>query len=288
MKITFKQLEVFVEIAKMSNMTLAAENVFLTQSACSMALSSLENQLGNFLFDRHGKKLLLNDQGKLLFPKASGIISQMQELEDLLMSKRTGMLSGKLRVGASSTIGNYLLPTFVGKFITKNSEVKIGVEIGNTEQIIQQVLKFTVDIGMIEGDCFSEDIQVTPWKKDELIIVASPAYALAKKRKISLSDIQHEKWIMRELGSGTREQFEKAVEFKVRPFLELGNTEAIKQAVILNLGVSCLSKSAVADALKSERLVELSTPLKLTRDFNIIMHKDKYKTELLSEFINCL
>jgi DNA-binding transcriptional LysR family regulator len=90
------------------------------------------------------------------------------------------------------------------------------------------------------------------------------------------------------LGSGTREQFEKAVEFKVRPFLELGNTEAIKQAVILNLGVSCLSKSAVADALKSERLVELSTPLKLTRDFNIIMHKDKYKTELLSEFINCL
>jgi DNA-binding transcriptional LysR family regulator len=198
MKITFKQLEVFVEIAKMSNMTLAAENVFLTQSACSMALSSLENQLGNFLFDRHGKKLLLNDQGKLLFPKASGIISQMQELEDLLMSKRTGMLSGKLRVGASSTIGNYLLPTFVGKFITKNSEVKIGVEIGNTEQIIQQVLKFTVDIGMIEGDCFSEDIQVTPWKKDELIIVASPAYALAKKRKISLSDIQHEKWIMRD------------------------------------------------------------------------------------------
>lgn len=286
MKITFKQIEVFVAIAKSSNMTFATEQLHLTQSACSMALSALETQLGGVLFDRHGKKLILNDRGRMLFPKAANLITQINELQDLMNSKKQQTLAGHLLVGASTTIGNYLLPTIIGNFVTEHPKTKITLSVGNTQQIIDKLLKFEIDIGMIEGNCHSKEIEIYPWKTDELIITASPKHELAKKRKITFETLLNTKWILREPGSGTREKFEAAMNHNVNPFLELGNTEAIKQAVIAGLGISCLSRTAVADALKIKQLVELKTPfLKLTRDFSILLHKDKYKTTVLNKFI---
>jgi DNA-binding transcriptional LysR family regulator len=142
-------------------------------------------------------------------------------------------------------------------------------------------------MGLIEGSCYADDIEVMPWKKDELIIIASPEHPLAKKRKISPEDLQQEKWILREPGSGTREKFEEAMGGKIIPFLELGHTEAIKNAVVSGFGVSCLSKTVVTDALLSGQLVHVKTPfLKLTRDFFMLLHKDKHKTKILNTFIN--
>ena len=287
MKITLKQIEVFVAIAKAGNMTQAADKLHLTQSACSMALSAIENELGGILFDRRGKKLVLNERGKVLFPKAANVIAQIKELQDLMVGTKEEILTGHLTIGASTTIGSYLLPKIIGEFITTHPQTKITLRVANTEQIIQKLLKFDIDIGMIEGNCYSDEIEVLPWKKDELIIIASPKHPLSKKRTIKLEHLYDVKWILRELGSGTREKFEEAMSGKVKSFLELGHTEAIKQTVLTGIGISCLSKVAVTDLLNIRQLVELKTPfLKLTRDFYILLNKEKHKTALLSNFMN--
>lgn len=287
MKITFKQIEVFVAIAKTGNMTQAAEVLHLTQSACSMALATIEDQLGGILFDRHGKKLLLNERGRVLFPKAANIITQIKELQDLMTGKKEAQLSGHLIVGASTTIGNYLLPRFIADFVTKHPQTKVTLNVANTEQIIQKLLKFDIDIGMIEGNCTADDIEILPWKKDELIIVASAEHPLSKKRKFSSQDLHNAKWILREPGSGTREKFEEAMGEKIKPFLELGSSEAIKQAVLTGSGISCLSKTVVSDLLNAKLLVELKVPfLRLTRDFFILLHREKHKTNILTSFMN--
>lgn len=279
MRITLKQLDVFVTLAKTSNMTRASETLHLTQSACSMALSTLEHQLGSVLFDRHGKKLILNERGKVLFPKAANILAQIKELQDLT--------AGQLTIGASTTIGNYLLPGIIGHFVKQHPHTKITLRIANTEQIIKQLLSFDIDIAMIEGKCYSDEIDVLPWKKDELIIIASLHHPLAKQKKITRDDLYAAKWILREPGSGTREKFEEATQGKISTFLELGHTEAVKHAVLANLGISCLSRTTVTELLKNGQLVELKTPfLTLTRDFYILIHKHKHKTTVLSQFID--
>ncbi len=129
-------------------------------------------------------------------------------------------------------------------------------------------------------------IDVLPWRSDQLIIIAHPKHPLSKLDKITKKDLQNVKWILREPGSGTRTKFEEAMGGKLTSFFELGHTEAIKQAVQTGLGISCVSKITVAEALKKGDLVELKTPfLKLTRQFYILLHKEKYKTDLLNQFI---
>lgn len=286
MKITFRQIEVFVAIAKCGNMTTASQNLFLTQSACSMALSSLENQLGGALFDRHGKKLMLNERGRVLFPKAANLVSEIIELENLMIGKKEQALAGHLIVGASTTIGNYLLPKIINDFINQHAKTKITLNIANTEQIIQQLLNFEIDMGVIEGNCHADKIDVINWKKDNLIIVTSPKHPLAKSKKVTKEQLFNAQWILREPGSGTREKFEEAIHHKIKPFLEFGSTEAIKHALLSGSGISCLSKTVVMDLLKTKQLVEIKTPfLTLSRDFFLLLHHEKYKTTLLETFI---
>jgi DNA-binding transcriptional LysR family regulator len=285
-KMTFKQLEVFVTVARLGNMTHASEELYLTQSACSMALSTLEEQLNGPLFDRHGKKLILNERGKTLFPIAFNLMGQAQEAQDLMTEKKLGLYSGNLIVGASTTIGNYLLPLIIGKFVKKYQQAKVKLRVENTEQVIDEILKFNIDIGLIEGACHSEQIEIIPWKQDELIIIASPKHPFAKKSKITRAELLTAEWILREPGSGTRSRFEETLGAKLNSIFELGHTEAIKQAVQAGLGVSCLSKTTVMEALRKKQLIEIKAPfLKLTRDFYFILHKEKYKTTLAKEFI---
>ncbi len=286
MRISLKQLEVFVAIAKIKNMTQAAETLFLSQSACSMALSTLEKQLNTILFDRHAKSLILNERGRLLLPKALRIIAQVQEAQDLMMEYGQETFSGHLMIGASLTIGNYLLPEIIAHFLKLHPEAKLSLKIANTESMIQQLLKFEVDLAFVEGSIAQDDIQTSLWGKDKLVIISSPKDPLVKRSEISKEDLRHHRWILRERGSGTRENFTMAFGEKIEPFLELGHHEAIKQAVRSGLGISCLSQLTVAKEIESKDLVILKTPfLKLRRNFNLLLHKDKHQTALLKEFI---
>lgn len=290
MKFSLKQLHIFVTMAHSDNMSQAAELLHLSQSACSMALASLESQLNGPLFDRHGKKLVLNARGRLLLPRAANLIAEADELARLLQQNRQGQeLLGQLCIGASSTIGNYLMPALIGDFLNQHPKTKVTLRVANTEQIIQKLLQFEIDIGLVEGRCYHDEIETVLWRTDELVVICPNDSPLLKKAKITLTDIRDARFILREPGSGTRERFELAMGGVITPFLELGHTEAIKQAVKAGLGISCLSTVTVKDALKNGEFSCLKTPfLNLTRDFYLLYHKEKFRTDILTAFAKLL
>ncbi|MDF2867210.1 MAG: transcriptional regulator LysR family [Gammaproteobacteria bacterium] len=290
MRISLKQIEIFLKIAKLGNMSQAAQVLGLSQSACSMALAALESQLNGILFDRSGKRLNLNERGRVLLPMAINLIAQATNIQEVMLETNSQWLAGELVVGASTTIGNYLMPHIVGNFVLEQPRIKVNLQVANTEQIVKQLLNFNIDIGLIEGDCNREELELIPWRQDKLIIIAAAEHQLAKKAKLTANDLEQARWVLREIGSGTRQRFESAFPKKVIPFLELGSIEAVKQVVHSGLAISCIAKIAVTESLKSGQLVELKTPfLKLTRDFSILLHKEKYQTAVLKRFIQaCL
>ena len=287
MNITIRQIEIFTAIAIHGNVTKAAEGLLLSQSAASMALAELENQVGQKLFHRSSKKLELNEVGRILLPKASELLSRISEIEGMF-SDEAGNLSGSIKVGTSSTIGNYLITSYLGRFSEKNPKVEFSLEVGNTDQIINSLLNYNIDIGYIEGFCHHPKIKTTPWRTDKLVIFASPQHPLAKKKNLKLNDLEDANWILREKGSGTREIFEKAIHGKINNInigFEFGHTEAIKHAVKSNLGISCLSILAVAELLKNGVAIELKVPqLDLSRYFYTLIHKEKYHSNVLMKF----
>ncbi len=287
MKTTLKQLQIFTSIARNRSLSKAATENFLSQSAASMSLAELEKQLGNKLFDRVGRQLELNALGKSLLPKALEIIERAKEIEEICQQESSAV-TGSLKVGASSTIGNYLIPKIVGDFVKRHPTSHLLLDIGNTEHVTQDLLDFNIDIGFIEGFCEHPLITVAPWFPDRLIVFSAPDHPLAQKKEPSIHEILHSNWILRERGSGTRDIFERALDndvHKLNIFLELGHTEAIKQAVEANMGISCLSVHALKRALRERSLVEIPTPFwDLRRMFTILVHKNKYQTRVFEEF----
>lgn len=287
MRVTLKQIEVFVTVAREGTVLKAAERLSLTQSATSMALADCERQLGRQLFDRVGRRLALNDTGMQLLPRAMDLLARAEELEQI--ARQESGLIGRLRIGASLTIGNYLIPGLIGSFLAAHPESQLSLEVGNTSHIIQEIEKFHVDVGFIEGFCHSADIEVLPWCEDELVVFAAAGHPLAKQARINADDLGQAKWVLREHGSGTREIFDNAVLGKlptIQLALELGHTEAIKRAVEAGMGLGCLSRISLQEAFERGTLVELATPfLDLRRQFYILVHRQKYRTEGLQAFV---
>lgn len=288
MRITLKQLEVFISVAQEGNVTRAAGLLNITQSATSMALSDFETQLGRKLFDRVGKRLQLNDTGRLLLPKAIDTVARATEIEQL--ARDDNALIGTLRIGASLTIGNYVMPGILGTFMKNHRNSQLQLDVGNTRHIVQAIEQFDIDVGFIEGFCHEPNIEVIPWCEDELVIFASPDHELAQKKTISEKDLASADWILREPGSGTREIFDNAVLgriSKINLLLEFSHTEAIKRAVETGIGIGCVSRRSLQDAIDRGSLVVLNTPfLNLKREFFILIHRQKYRTRGLEHFLS--
>lgn len=284
---TLRQIEVFVATAQKGGVTQAAHGLGLTQSAASMALADFENQLGAKLFDRIGKRLALNEDGRLLYAKAVEMLDRAQELEALL--QRQGR-AADLRLGASSTIGNYLLPQLMGKFGARHPGSRLQLEVGNTQRVIDAVRDFEIDMGFVEGPCTEPEIEAVFWRKDELAICVAPGHPLAGRKTIQAKTLRQADWILRERGSGTREVVEQMLTSRlggIRMAMELGGTEAIKRAVESGMGISCLPKIALQGDVERGRLAILSAPfLRLTRAFHILIHKKKHRTQGMLDFLS--
>ncbi|MDI1302367.1 MAG: LysR family transcriptional regulator [bacterium] len=287
MRITLKQLEVFIAVAQSGNVTRASETLNITQSATSMALADFESQLGRKLFDRIGKRLQLNDTGRLLLPKALDAVSRVADIERMAASDSA--LIGPLRIGASMTIGNYMMPGLIGSFMRAHPGAQLTLDVANTRQVIQALEQFQIDFGFIEGFCHEPNIEVLPWCRDELVIFAAPGHELAQKPAINEDDLARADWILREPGSGTREVFDNAVLGKVNRInllLEFGHTEAIKHAVESGIGIGCASRRTLEDALHTGSVVALATPfLNLERELYVLIHRQKYRTQGLEHFL---
>ncbi len=287
MRITLKQLEVFIAVAQSGNVTRAAESLNITQSATSMSLSDFETQLGRKLFDRVGKRLQLNDSGRLLLPKALDAIARVSEIESLAASDT--MLIGQLRIGASLTIGNYMLPGMIGSFMKDHSGAHVTLDVANTRHVIQSLKQFQIDVGFIEGFCHEPDIEVMPWCRDELVIFAAQAHPLARQETVTAEDLAAANWILREPGSGTREVFDNAVLGRISRLnllMEFSHTEALKRAVETGIGIGCASRRTLVEALASGSVVVLPTPfLNLERELYMLVHRQKYRTQGLEAFL---
>ena len=288
MAITLRQLEIFVAVAETEHTTRASRKLFITQSAASMAILELEKQMNTTLFDRLGRRLVLNDRGRLLLPYATEALDIVNKAE-IVMAKSGNELVGELKVAASTTVGNYLLPYLLGAFAEKYPGVTISLQVGNTEQVEAGILSGASDIGFTEGHTRHRNIETLPWLDDRLVVIAAPRHPLSQKKTLTKKDLEAAQWIVREEGSGTEEILEAKIFSQLKKFkvlMRLGHTEAIKKAVESGLGVGCLSSLAVGREVEQGWLVQLPVPfLQLQRELLIVVHSGKDQTPLFKKFL---
>lgn len=282
--ITLKQLRLFSSVAKLGSVTKAADALFITKSAASMTLQDLEQQLGKPLFDRQKNRLVLNHQGHHLLPLADELL---QRVETISMALEDQTLSGQLRIGASNTVGNHLLPGLLAGFMRRYRTERPELLIRNTSLLAERLEKFELDIAFVEGRIEQPKLISQLWLTDRMLIIASPQHPLADGQPHQLSELEQQAWVMREASSGTREQFNQLLHPSLRSWklaLEINTNEAVVNAVAAGLGLGFISNLAAYDAIKAGRIgvIELHQPIE--RQLYMVYHRDKYLGPLLEQF----
>ena len=277
MRYTLRQLEVFLAVARTGSVLRAGDVLAMSQSAVSSALADLERQFDVRLFDRIGKRLQLSDVGRALRSRAEGVWDEARELESALANHAD---AGCLRVGATLTIGNYVAVPLMAQFMREKPGSLVRLDIANTETIAHRVANFEIDVGLIEGELAHPDLQVVPFRDDELVVFSSPTHPLAKKRALDDADLQNAAWVVREHGSGTRQAFDRAMAGilpELHIALELPHTEVIKRAVQAGLGLGCVSRLALTEEFRAKTLKPRPVPHRdFHRRFFTVLHRHKH------------
>jgi DNA-binding transcriptional LysR family regulator len=290
MRVTLRQLQIFQAVAMAGGTAGAANALPLSQSATSAGLSELEQALGAPLFDRIGKRLVMNDFGRTVLPMALAMLDSARTVEAALPSSSQGL--SHVRLFASTTIGNHILPALLARYREIATVLQLDVRIGNTSEAVHAVTDFSADLGLIEGPCHTSDLTVNPWLEEELLIVASPSHPLARlsrRHRLTIEQLRQAPWLLREPGSGTRESVELAMLphlQHIEPVMTLGSSESIKNAAAEGLGISCLSAAVVHDFVSARRLTALKSDLPpLMRRFALISHRRKVLSAGLQRFV---
>jgi DNA-binding transcriptional LysR family regulator len=286
MRHSLRQLEVFLAIARVESVSLAAQALGMSQSAASGSLLEFERQFSVSLFDRVGKRLKLSEFGRSIRPRAEAVLEHAGDLERALESRSEG---GPLRVGATMTIGNYLAVPLLTRFVRQHPGSTPTLVIANTEEIARQVANFELDVALIEGEVEHPELQLTPWRDDDLVVFCAPGDRLAKKRALTDDDLRQASWIVRERGSGTRQAFDRAMRGlpDLHIALTLQQTEAIKSAVEGGLGIGCVSRIALETAFKNGTLRPCRVPHRdFRRQFFFLLHKRKEKSRAIARWLD--
>ncbi|MCW0403214.1 LysR family transcriptional regulator [Xanthomonas sacchari] len=285
MKVSLRQLQIFCAVAEHGSTTGGGAAVALSQSATSAALNELESVLETRLFDRVGKRLLLNAEGERLLPQARQLLDGARQIETSYRPGASGR-PVRLRIGCSTTIGNYVLPRLLADLRKSFPHIHVDADVANNAAIARKVADFQLDMGLLEGPSHLPELHAEPWLTDELLIVAGAQHPLAKASEVTKADLRRADWLLREQGSGTREEVEALL---LRHLSDLANTqqigssEAIKNTLVQGIGVSCLSRWVVSDLLSSGRLVALEGVLPpLVRQFYLVKHRDKFFSQGLA------
>jgi DNA-binding transcriptional LysR family regulator len=282
---------VFRAVAEQLSFRKAAEGLYLTQPAVSLQIKALEEELGVQVFDRSGAQVTLTQAGKVLLRCAKQVNSLFAQAERDIVAL-IGDHAGKLALGASTTIAQYVLPRLLGEYCKENPRVHPTLISGNTEHIVEAVEKKKIELGFIEGPARSREVKIEPFLEDELVLIASTAHEWAERASISVSDLCSAPLLMRERGSGTRRVIEMALERQglkrnsMRIVMELDSTEAIKSAVEAGLGVGFVSRCAIAKDLRlgtNFKIVAIEA-LRIKREFLITYIKGPEPEGLAHQF----
>ena len=286
MRLTLRQIVAFEAIARTGSVTRACEEMSASQSALSASLRDLEDVLGVTLFDRRGKRLVLNDAGRRLQPRATSLLRQLREFES---ASADSTLRGSLVVGGSTTIGTYLLPDICGRFIAAHPEARIELVVDSAAAVMDSVQGMSLDVGLIEAACSRPSLQSEPCGGDTLALFTAPDHPLADGRPHAIRELADAVWFLQPTGAMTRALVTTAV-LQYLSAVPIGfvsqNIEALKRAVGASKGIGCLSRLALQKEFDSGALRELRVrELGFTRKFCIITRKSVYQGELQSAFI---
>ncbi len=281
------RLKVFFTVANRLSFTKAAKELFITQPAISKHIQELEEQYKIKFFERNGSKIALTNAGELLLKHTKNIFEVYREI-DFDMSALINQQRGLLRLGASTTISQYIIPPLLARFHQKLQEIKVHLLNGNTEQIEKALLNKEIEIGIVEGQSKNQSIKYTAFLKDELVLVCNSTNPLINKEQVNLEDLKSMRFVMREQGSGTLE----VIEYALKPFdinlsqltieMQLGSTESIKSYLMNSDCVAFISVHAIKKELKNSELVILDIDnLVIERFFYSITLQGK--TDALSE-----
>ena len=288
-------MRVFITVADKKNFSKAAKALSLTQPAVSFQIQTLEQYYQTMLFDRVNRHVKLTAAGELLLDYAVHMNNLQAELERN-MQQLTGHVKGELLVGASTTIGEYILPYVVGAFKQEYPDVNATIQIMNTNDIAENVNNKSFDLGIIEGPVeLTENMESIAFLEDELVLAIPSNHPFAAKESITLEELKTLPYITREPGSGSRLIFEQALidaDFDIEELhmvMELGSTTSIKSAIMGGLGISTISKWAIQDLVKTGKVAALTIEgLTLKRTFNIILNNDKFHSEATGKFLDFL
>ncbi|WP_394130060.1 LysR substrate-binding domain-containing protein [Shewanella maritima] len=288
MKFSLKQIAVFDAVASLESVSAAARKLSMTQSAVSMSLSQLESLLNRPLFIRQGNRLILSHWGSWLKPKARKLLQDAEQIEFGLHQQH--LISGNLKICASQTAAEYLMPQLISNIDSDFPELRIQLSVENTDHVAQGVLDFEFDLGIIEGRNNDRRLNEQKWIDDHLVIVSTPNHPFAKLNYVSLAQLEQALWVLREQGAGTRYIFESAIHGKIEKlnvWKEYEQVTLLKSLVQNGNYLTCLPHLAVEQEVNEGKLVVLPTPdLDLQRHLSFIWRHDMGENPLRDCVLN--
>ncbi|MCF8068939.1 MAG: LysR family transcriptional regulator [Desulfobacterales bacterium] len=284
------QLNIFCKVVELKSFSKTAELIRLSQPTISSHMKDLENHFGCRLIDRLSKEAVPTEAGKLLYHYALKLTSLRDETETAL-AEFHGKMKGRLTVGGSTIPGQYILPKLIGNFIRKYPDVRISLKIGDTDTILDNITSGETALGIVGATTAHKQLIQEKVFEDSMCLVVPTGHKWAKKKQISMALLHGEPFIIRESGSGTLKSIQRGLSdntmniHALNIIAELGSTEAVRQGIKNNLGVSILSRLAVAEDIKTGTLKSLDIKeLNLAQSFYLTTHKHRSQSPICSSF----
>ncbi len=285
------QLKIFCKVVELKSFSRAGDSVHLSQPTVSSHIKELEEHFGTRLVDRLSRKVLPTKAGELLYDYAQQLVA-LRNRTEAVMAEFSGKMKGRLTIGGSTIPGGYLLPRIIGSFSSRYPEVRIALKLGDTSEILSQISTGRIEAGVVGAQSNDKLLHQIPVAEDEMRLVVPADHAWARRKTIKLKELFGEPFIVRESGSGTLRSLEQKLREKgcsVDDFsivAEMGSTEAVRQAIKNNVGLSILSVIAVADDIQTGQLKAISIEgLSLKRRFYLTTHKQRTPSPLCATFI---
>ena len=288
--LNIENLKMFCLVVDEGSISQAARLSFVSQPAVTRQIHQLENFYGTLLFDRSEGKMHVTEIGRVLYPFAKAIINDFNHSIEVIQ-QLTDDYHANLRVGASLTIGEYLLPSLLGKFKKQKPEIKVTLTIKNTALVLEDLSKDVIDLALVEGAVENKDFIVEKFAEDELILICSSDHPWKDRKEIHIEELANERMIWRESTSGTRHTVEsKLREYgvleKINGYMEIGSTQAIKSMIEAGLGITILPRLTVARELELGLLREVNiSGVKITRNLWMVKKKQRFNKVEVDNFL---
>lgn len=287
---TLRHIKIFIAVCETGSTVKASSYLNLAQPSISLAIKELENYYGIKLFDRISRKLILTEAGENFLKYAriinNSFISLETQIKDYDQTKQ-------LSIGASLNIGTFFLPDVLKEFQIKHPETNLMVQVKDSASIVEQVNNNKIDIGLIESSDLNSlnNLKTIIFNKDKLVLIVNKIHKLAGNKKVSLDELEHEQFVLRESGSIGREFLDsifKSHNLNLKPIWESISNEAIINFVSNSLGISILPDNVVKHCKNKQiKIIELDDVI-FSRQHLIIYHKNKYLTHGAIDLINTL